>query len=174
MHRFVPARFKFKIMENTLANKAKLFAQYWGQEVLCFNDENQYKPGVCYEVDGSIDDYTFLELKPISSITDEDAIECCRFKSELSFFTKKKWQVIRYEHHLIVESKGSAHSFSIDFVSGDVEFYNDQGLEVTSSDTTKDYLRSKGYATYWMKLSVEEQVNRGWVVLNQSEWTTTS
>lgn len=31
-----------------------------------------------------------------------------------------------------------------------------------------DYLRSKGYALPWMGVSVEEQVNRGWVKLREA------
>lgn len=60
-------------MENTLENKAKFFAQYWGQEVLTtFFGSGFYIDRDLYPISsGSF----FLVLKPLSSITDEDAGE---------------------------------------------------------------------------------------------------
>lgn len=156
-------------MENTLENKAKVFALYFGQDVRVWEEMSKSLCVVGYPALRleSVKE-SHLQLKPISSISDEDAIECCRYKSELSFFTKKKWYVIRHDDFLEVKSKGSAHSFAIDFVSGDVDFYNDQELGVTDSDTTKDFLRSKGYALPAFGLSVEELVKRGWYVLKSA------
>lgn len=58
--------------ENTLENKAKFFAQYWGQHVLYFSSDFLRK------IDNltldSVENDDFLELKPISKISDEEAI----------------------------------------------------------------------------------------------------
>lgn len=55
-------------------NKAKFFAQYWNQEVI---DHEDYNREGCLKVSGEMiricyDDY-YLLLKPLSSISDEDA-----------------------------------------------------------------------------------------------------
>lgn len=64
-------------MENTLENKAKFFAQYWGQKFLLSINRNIKFKIDSITIDFAIDKYipTCLELKPISSITDEDAID---------------------------------------------------------------------------------------------------
>ena len=57
-------------MKNSLENKAKFFAQYWGQYVGMFESNGQY---LRVKVDKiSIDTFDFLELKPLSQISDED------------------------------------------------------------------------------------------------------
>jgi hypothetical protein len=61
-------------LENTLENKSRFFAMYYGQKVLCIRKQNEPKLYVGF------DDFTpkeklqtdYLELKPLSSITDED------------------------------------------------------------------------------------------------------
>ena len=59
--------------QNTLENKAKFFAQYWEQHVLYFSSDFLRK------IDNltldSIENDDYLELKPLSQISDEDAIE---------------------------------------------------------------------------------------------------
>lgn len=56
--------------ENTLENKAKYFAQYWGQKVLKQDEILHVMPSyLSFELVRS----HFLELKAPSSITDEDA-----------------------------------------------------------------------------------------------------
>ena len=58
--------------ENTLENKAKFFAQYWGQHVLYFSSDFLRK------IDNltldSVENDDFLELKHILQISDEEAI----------------------------------------------------------------------------------------------------
>lgn len=74
-------------MENNIQNKAKFFAQYWGQHILRFslvdvNSPNSKPTDVVLPTWVSYKEYNYwsvlngyLELKPLSSITDEDAIE---------------------------------------------------------------------------------------------------
>jgi len=132
------------MLENTLENKSRFMANYWMQRVLCFNDENQYVMGECYYVDGSVDDYIFLELTPLSAITDEDAIEVAKILNETVRNDRYKEVIIDYfDGHF--ETTNSNRKWQI--------------MHVT------DYLRSKSYALPWMGLSVEDLVNYGWVKL---------
>ena len=58
--------------QNTLENKAKFFAQYWGQYVLYFTSDFLRK------IDNltldSVENDDYLELKPLSQISDEESI----------------------------------------------------------------------------------------------------
>lgn len=60
---------------NTLENKAKFFAQYWGQKIATRKIGNAWCPLKLNRtvIQSEINKWT-LELKPLSSITDEDAI----------------------------------------------------------------------------------------------------
>lgn len=107
-------------MENTLENKARFIALYWGQNLRIIDDKNEVH-------NYTIDEITFkyiktIELKPISSISDEDA-------KKLGF---------RCSEHF----KSDA---------------NESGW--------KDELRYLGYAVEWDGLTVEEQIEFGWVKL---------
>jgi hypothetical protein len=122
--------------EINLDNKAKLFALYWGCEVMRYNDsdgdeywEKQIFPIDSHNIRCSLD-LMHLRLHPIASITDEDHLEVmfARFDSQpLSSFKKGKY----YLPHL-----------------------NAKQL---------DYLRSKGYALPWLDLSVVDLVICGWI-----------
>ena len=123
--------------QNTLENKAKFFSQYFSQHVLYFSSDFLRK------IDNltldSIENDDFLELKPLSQISDEDAIEISKeypaFGSDIRNSVKELFQ-----------------EFDV--------------LEL--SIKTGDYLRSKGYALPWMDLSVEDLVEYGWVKLKEN------
>ncbi len=57
-------------MENITPNKAKFFAQYFGQKILCEAPNIKYR--VIRKWDWSYENY-YLELTPLSNISDEDA-----------------------------------------------------------------------------------------------------
>ena len=65
-------------LENTLENKAKFFAQYWGQNVLTstYHTTKLYHRKLYCINRGNMrcEKQDFLELKPLSQISDEDAI----------------------------------------------------------------------------------------------------
>lgn len=110
--------------KNTLENKAKFFAQYWGQNVV-----------------GNIGDYfnrTYLELTPLSQISDEDAIE-------------------------VSERCVPGNDKRIDNIKQHCRIYAMQ------SSLISDYLRSKGYALPWNGITVEEQIEFGWIKLKIKE-----
>lgn len=141
-------------MENTLENKAKFFAQHLGQKIL-IEDITVIHPmqiiGIDIELGVHVYDAgiklrgyyplfdSLLELRPLSSITDED-------------------------FNLIMKDEIMNPEPSI----GDPVFTFEIGGLKLSDLTTTDYLRSKGYALPWMGLSVEELVNFGWIKLKEN------
>lgn len=131
-------------LENTLENKARFFALYWGQQVLKTDYSNRiYKTGTELSV-SYITIYEhrsyYLELTPLSQISDEDV------KGLTNSFMRTKKELLDY---YCSESHG-------------------QALKMLFKDLKPedyDYLRSKGYALPWMGLSVDDLVNYGWVKL---------
>lgn len=60
--------------ENTLENKRKFFAQYWGQKILLHViDDDDIHLLLNNEMDYDVKNW-LLYLKPVSQISDEDAI----------------------------------------------------------------------------------------------------
>lgn len=57
--------------ENTLENKAKFFAQYWGQHLIIMGS---FLRIIDHLTLGNIENDDILQLKPLSKISDEDAI----------------------------------------------------------------------------------------------------
>jgi hypothetical protein len=121
---------------NTPENKGKFFAQYWGQEVI--RSLGGHKHHVCEHVNLKHDSW-WLELTPLSAITDEDAIEVAKVFSQADFTSFTIQENIIFAKRLI-ESRGN-------------------NLEAKFAD----YLRSRGYALPWMGISVEDQIKYNWV-----------
>jgi hypothetical protein len=122
-------------MELTNELKAKFFALYWEQEVLYYGASMQVVCEISFPKYFEITDY-HLTLKPLSSITDEDAIEVAKISNipnEWAFY-KKAYQ---------------SGYYCTDMITLDVA----------------DYLRSKGYILPFMNISVEEMIEAGWVKL---------
>ena len=171
--------------ENTLENKAKFFAQYWGQNITLYTGHlniSRFFGKVDYEVLRSTlegDSIGFhLELKPLSQISDEDAIEIVK----LCFsFLNNDFNNIEITN---TTNKHFGFSFTCTCVGGLMgEFQLDFGTintlynpkiiclnRVTSSKEyivnilkMSDYLRTKGYALPWMDLSVEDLIGYGWI-----------
>lgn len=159
------------ITENTLENKAKFFAQYYGQKVLCIRKLNETKLYVGF------DDFThkekletdYLELKPLSQITDEDAIEIAKLANSPSFAIPKQWEIkIDIEYgFLTISSNKSNHSFDLDLKDGHLTMYdcgNKSDMFFNHYDIC-DYLRSKGYALPYMGLSIKDLISYQWIKL---------
>lgn len=126
-------------------NKRKFFAQYWGQEV--WKDNRYQDEGYIVRIhDYLLDelvDYDYLELKSLSDISDEDLSHV----SELM----GGWGDINEEITLAIFSEPAGY-----YIDG---YTGRQVLSVI------DYLRSKGYALPWMGISVEKQIDFGWIKL---------
>lgn len=136
-------------MENTLENKAKFFAQYWGQKVWFRNDRDLGdKRGIVGDM-SQIERFT-LELTPLSDITDEDAIEVCK--------------CMKWDRVLPPNIEGHPLDFSVSI--SDFNWIKNKLFDWSKINLhTADFLRSKGYALPWMGLSVEKQSIYGWVKL---------
>ena len=136
---------KVNIMENTIENKAKFFAQYWGQKVGKTEYESQLWINECF-----LNSISFLQLKPLSSITNEDAIEVANLLGNCS--------------HLSDEGK----IFQVKDLLSNPNFYVKQ-TNISANQWLKvfDFLRSKSYALPYMGLSVETMIEYGWIKLTQ-------
>ena len=132
-------------MENTLENKAKFFAQYWHQYVVKVKSQtDDTVTRVGYGIMQDFINSCYLQLTPLSQITDEDAIEVA------SIIAKTITNVDDNSPVLINSNE----------VKKDIE------VLAFASYETVDYLRSKGYALPFMTLSVEKLIEYGWVKLN--------
>ncbi len=116
-------------------NKAKFFAQYWGQDILC--SDMYGDGGTIYSAtmkDSSIKN-EWIELKPLSDISDEDAVEAIMVslgKSASEFEGSQREAVVYY-------------------------------ITTTTFDSNEaDFLRSRGYLLPWMGLSCEGLIEAGW------------
>lgn len=125
-------------------NKAKFFAQYLGQQLL----HGQHM------INGNLIDLIFfkdtkdkywLELKPLSEITDEDKI-----KITLMF----------------LEMESAPHENVMYCFKNSVKPLLDKVDKMQGRIV--DYLRAKGYALPWMGLSVEAMVESGWIKLQEA------
>lgn len=141
-------------MENNIKNKQKLFALYLWQPV--FKPENWnnrtevldlYNLG---RIDFRIDNPSCIELRPLSSITDDEAIEVAKIGLP---------DKVLYDY-LWIPGTGKAIANSIDKGRQTNTFYP----HFRFIDTA-DYLRSKGFALPYMGLSVETMVEYGWIKL---------
>lgn len=167
-------------MENLLQNKAKFFSQYWDQEVMTkvLRGENKAKI-TTHDVACSNWKFvelveSYLELKPLSSITDEEAFEVARIVSPMLFegngengghFIDKSeplWHSIKHEKKVMM--------VDIDFDGYVFEYRDDEEgyTRPSYSLAGADYLRSKGYALPWMGLLIEKQIAFGWLKLKSN------
>jgi len=131
--------------ENTIENKGKFFAQYWGQKALIFPDNEPYfvqKVGVSY-MNGFGVDNRCLYLKSLESVSAEDAIDIVSLHG-----------AVRSESYGYI----TAHSKALKVI----KFVSE--LKLVRHDAA-DLIRSKGYALRWMDLSVEQMVDYGWIIL---------
>ena len=127
--------------ENTLENKAKFFAQYWGQKIICFPYNNT---PLRYDnpnrlLAGKFENKAYLELKPLSQISNEETEHVMELENFIDGFLSD--DILNY---LIDLKKGKCNK-----------------IEVI------DYLRTKGYALPYMDLSVEDLIEYGWIKLEE-------
>ena len=129
-------------MKNTLKNKAKFVSLYFGQEVRIWKELPDNKCNVGYaslSPDALMDAH--LELRKIESITDEEVKEAFNMGTD----AVGDMRVIKFEP-----------------MEGFRDCIMDDWKDFTPCT---DYLRSIGVARPWMGLSVEKQVEYGWVKL---------
>lgn len=119
-------------MENTLNNKEKFFAQYWGQKLKIYPEF-----------------VSSLEWEILS-----DRVKSCN-------------NLILHLKNLSSFTEGERYNLSItDFESIDGQGYIIRhGRREYFTGYDVDFLRSKGYALTYMNLTVEKQIEYGWVKL---------
>ncbi len=137
-------------MEINKEIKARIFAQYYGVKVMYVGGVGLVEVG-----NGGWNlkhpDF-FLQLKPLSSISDEDAFECLKIKNKYSNsmpFVKIK---LKERHNYSIQFICSYHKFS-----DNVEFLNLYDFTVP----VYQYLQSKSYALPYMEYSVEDLIKAG-------------
>ena len=150
-------------MENTLENKAKFFAQYWCQKIICFPHN---KNPIRYDnpnklLAGTFERNAYLQLKPLSQISDEEAIELMRLKIESK-------GVVDIETIEIENKTLDGYTFIVKYKNWDDERVGFIFKGHTNPLSFYDFLRSKGYALPWMDLSVEDLIEYGWVKLKEN------
>ena len=123
---------------NTLKDKKKFFAQYWGQVWVNTNDFGNTDTGIwngLYDISDCE-----LHLTPLSKITEEVEIELMN----ITGLVQVKYMINSLS---VVDSR---------YIMNCVDVAN-----------AVDYLRSRGYALPWMGVSVEDQIKYGWVKLKE-------
>jgi hypothetical protein len=126
-----------QIPESLVASvKSRFFAQYWGQEV-CLTKGGRYKVDEdCFP----LWDRSYLELKPLSKITDKDLEALLPFVS-FQFSSRYTDEQIKEEIRKSVLDTERLPS----------ELF--------------DLLRSKGYALPYMNYTVDDLISFGWAQL---------
>lgn len=136
---------------NTPENKAKFFAQYWGQQIVDVCDYT-YDNSPIFEtpeyVIHSDETYGCLLLRPLPAIADEEAIEVAKI-FDLSEEQIKDTDLAEWIEALFDEPAG---------------YYID-GYTGTQMLQCADYLRSKSFAIPYMDLSVEDLIVYNWITL---------
>jgi hypothetical protein len=190
-------------MELNKENKALFIAQYYGQTVAGHEcDKCDFKlteislldleVGLWGDWSGgtnpqcacndivSVSD-VWLNLKPLSSITDEDAIEVARialYAPQLDEWNPDEWNPDevwigegdidnRGNHTLEVGMRCWNGLLNINDISGSITLHDEECemQEIYNLSAIIDFLRSKGYALPWIGISVEDQVKAGWIKL---------
>lgn len=153
--------------EITQEIKEKIFALYWGQDV--FFHPEEWLTTMRSIVEG-LQDGTFegdmskchLILKSLSSISDEDAIECCLMNWEVNHSTIKIQKIKRYDKEIIIDFAFIHEDSRLNLEDG--YHYTETGMGFTEKGLTlkqTDFLRSKGYALPAYDFSVDELVSSG-------------
>lgn len=129
--------------------KCRFFAQYWMQNVK--TSENNQKKGLKpLQINAHslqyVDNDSFLELKSLSKIFDEDAIEVAKI-----FGAKEDFEFIGKVLCNTIFDNSDSESETV--------IYNSNAKAI-------DYLRFKGYAVPFMKYSVGNLISFGWVRLS--------
>jgi len=156
-------------MENTAENKFKYFAQHYGQRVLVTPSEMKVKVNSNSLID-SIVNLGFLELTPLSDITDEDAIEVAKM-SGYDFLTvidrQPSGDVILKPTKEYCKKNQWESNQTIQFYSETIQFYSETSKVIYDNGESwddnwnfdlglkvYDYLRKHGYAIPYLDASM--------------------
>lgn len=153
--------------ENTLENKAKFFAQYWGQKVFKYTRDGSLLTegigNVLFIPESKAMSFSYLELKPLSQISNEDVIEGITYL----------YNITREELGEILEIKHYDTFSSITTIGIGCNFKTSRSIHHWKGtkkigSVESDYFRSKGYALSYMDLSVKDLIEYGWIKLKEN------
>ena len=123
--------------------KSRFFAQYWGQDI-CQTKGGKYKIDEdCFPLWKK----SYLELKPLSKITDEDA------------------EKLQYTLVNVVGLDGLIRQNSIYLVKEVILNYEKGDCLFMLPSSFTDLARELGYAIDWNNYKVSKQIELGWVQL---------
>lgn len=138
-------------MENNLENKAKFFAQHWGQTIA--SSENGSTYSVEFILGGNALDRHYLELPAYTSITEEHLAEL-GIKYRTDYCATGSDEQLKEWGHNEEEIR---------------QIHIRNGNRIMNSHFRKanvmDFLRLKGYAVPFHELDVEDLINYGWLKL---------
>ena len=177
--------------ENTLENKAKFFALYFNQNVMRDNQTTTKRLYPCTW--GNIEfepEHAWLDLTPLSQITDEDAMQVARFAHQtptVDFEINRvsenlihaTWlaENIQRELHISINEYGciNANCRFLKTEHDDAQSFKVNIGEIQTSSMRAipyiiivDFLRSKGYAIPYLDLSIKDLISYGWVKLKEN------
>lgn len=157
-----------------MENKARFFALYWNQLILMQKNGLGVKRCIQAYWEKTIGS-RYLELKSLSDISEEDAVEVARI---LRYNTNEKIEVkVDHDSLIAIYEDGQAVELYFDF-SGYCTYDNYKHIGYSSADggfsescylffVAMDYLRSKGYALPFMGVSVETMISWNWIKLKK-------
>ena len=139
------------MIENTIENKAKFFALYLNRKKCIIRqgyiNRDNIKPN-------GVDEYDSLELKSLSSITDEDAIAVAKLNRRINWnigSNPKIWKNL-FGHTVVSNGEGYGSIYARTIVTI---------MDYLSLEQC-DFLRSSGYLLPWMGLTPNEIIGYGW------------
>lgn len=140
-------------IENNLENKAKFFALYYGTKTL--NVFNSIRLINYNSLDSTAIRVGYLELTPLSSITDEDTISI--YRKVLYNEKHHNYYKLKIDDEI---KQGKDCALSCLYLKGGY-----CGFGAGTGEWICSYLRSKCYALPYMGLSVETMIEYGWIKL---------
>ena len=153
-------------MKNTLDNKAKFFAQYWGVKTDNSGAYSHIDGMVLQAIQFGIGDCA-IELRPLSSITDEEAIEVAkifhRYSNSIEYNIDYKTNTFREKFAQLYWMEDNERRVVINFCY-DGTFHAVQANNETFLKAFQ-YIQFKGFALPYHNLSVEQLIEYGWVKL---------
>lgn len=109
--------------------------------------------------------YSHLQLRPLSSITDDEIVELLQFLD----IDSGEYKTYSDDDNSCIMVEMSAFSFHINFDSAEISNLKTPGF-ISHSNLVLgiyDWLRHKNFAIQWMDMGVQEMVDNGWIKLDK-------
>lgn len=138
-------------MKNTLENKVKFFANYWGKELLWAN-KGQINPfEICTSYIYQNIAVSYLELTLLSQISDKDLLKISRMMFPNSDIRNVGANEFSFWYDVRGANKG--------------RWFHKSDYWGNLNTQQSDYLRSQSYALSWMGIKVDTLIEWGWIKL---------